>query len=203
MIVTLSKEECERLNVSTALNSSLECLAHAPQLTYATSVKAAVLAVLAAASLLANVATIISIHRHRKHRVSSVYRLILHLSIADLFVTFFCLAGESVWSYTVGWYAGNVGCKLFKFMQMFALHLSTFVLVLIGVDRFVAVRYPLNCLTTTTCNRYIACAWILSALCSFPQVSLNFLLKEILLCLFLMVADVNLLCYLCIPILTF
>jgi gonadotropin-releasing hormone receptor len=172
MIVTLPKEECERLNLSTEINSTIQCLSHAPQLTYATSVKAAVLAVLAAASLLANVATIISIHRHRKHRVSSVYRLILHLSIADLFVTFFCLAGESVWSYTVGWYAGNIGCKLFKFMQMFALHLSTFVLVLIGVDRFVAVRYPLNCLTTTTCNRYIACAWILSALCSFPQVSL-------------------------------
>jgi len=175
MSVVLSVDECERLNLSSNA-SGVSCLPHAPQLTQAAAVKALVLAVLAVSSLSANAATIVSIHRHRKHRVSSVYRLILHLSIADLLVTFFCIGGDSAWYYTVEWYAGNVGCKLFKFAQMFGLYLSTFVLMLIGVDRFVAVRYPLNCLTTKRCNRYVACAWFLSAICSAPQVSPVFIM---------------------------
>lgn len=69
-----------------------------------------------------------------------MYSLILHLSVADLLVTVFCLGGEAIWSYTVAWLAGNLACKLFKFAEMFSLYLSTFVLVLIGVDRFLAVR---------------------------------------------------------------
>ncbi|XP_059486435.1 gonadotropin-releasing hormone receptor [Neocloeon triangulifer] len=158
-------EECERSNAS----ESEDCLRHAPVLTHAAAVKSLVLAVMAVTSLVANVATIVSIHRHRKHRVSSVYRLILHLSIADLVVTFFCIGGDAIWHYTVEWYAGDMACKLFKFAQMLGLYLSTYVLVLIGVDRFVAVRYPMNCLTTKTCNRYVACAWALSAICSAPQ----------------------------------
>jgi gonadotropin-releasing hormone receptor len=145
-----------------------------PVFTQSTAIKATVLAVFATLSLIANVATVISIHKNRKHRLSSVYRLILHLTIADLFVTFFCIGGEAAWTYMVEWVAGNVACKIFKFLQMFSLYLSTFVLVLIGVDRFVAVRYPMRSLTTMYCNRFVAAAWVLSVLCSLPQVSLLF-----------------------------
>ncbi|XP_065349957.1 gonadotropin-releasing hormone receptor [Cloeon dipterum] len=163
-------DSCVWQNASANSNGTNgHCLEHAPVFTSASAVRAAVLAVLAISSLLANVATIVSIHKHRKHRVSSVYRLILHLSIADLLVTVFCLGGEAIWTYTVQWYAGNAMCKVYKFMQMVGLYLSTFVLVLIGVDRFIAVRYPMNCLTTKSCNRYVACAWFLSAACSLPQ----------------------------------
>ena len=39
--------------------------------------------------------------------------------------------------YTVEWLLGNVGCKIFKFNQMFSLYLSTFIMVLIAVDHFI------------------------------------------------------------------
>ena len=39
-------------------------------------------------------------------------------SVADLFVSFFCLGGESVWTFTVSWNAGNAMCKVFKFWQV-------------------------------------------------------------------------------------
>lgn len=167
----LPMEQCQILkenNISQL--SNVTCLKHAPVFTHSAAIRASVLTVMAVLSFLANVATIISIHRNRKHRLSSVYRLILHLTIADLFVTFFCIGGEAGWNYTVAWIAGDIMCKLFKFIQMFSLYLSTFVLVLIGVDRFVAVRYPMKSLTAKYCNRFVAGAWIFSALCSVPQV---------------------------------
>lgn len=152
------------------------CAQHAPTLTYRAYIKAIILGVMAICSLFANVATIYSITKNRRkhHGCSAVYTLILHLSVADLFVTVFCLMGEAIWSYLVDWPWGNTACKLFKFLQMFSLHLSTFVLVLIGVDRFIAVRYPMKSLNTAQrCNRLILFTWIVSFVLSIPQVSYN------------------------------
>lgn len=150
------------------------CLEHAPKLTQGAYLKAIILGVMAILSLIGNAATIWSItkNRRKRHGCSAIYILILHLSVADLLVTVFCIGGEAIWSYTVAWLLDNVACKLFKFSQMFSLYLSTFVLVLIGVDRFVAVRYPMRSLNTSQrCNRLVTFTWILSFILSIPQVS--------------------------------
>lgn len=152
---------------------NVTCLEHAPRLTNSAYVKAVVLAVMAGLSLVANVATIYSITRNRRKRqgCSAIYALILHLSIADLLVTVFCIAGDALWSYTVAWIWGNVACKAFKFFQMWSLYLSTFILVIIGIDRFVAVRYPMKSLNTAQrCNRLVLFTWVLSFVLSIPQV---------------------------------
>ena len=44
--------------------------------------------------------------------------MILHVSIADIVVSLFCLGGEAIWSYTVEWEAGNIGCKGVKYSQV-------------------------------------------------------------------------------------
>ncbi|XP_053985392.1 gonadotropin-releasing hormone receptor isoform X1 [Hylaeus volcanicus] len=153
-------------------SNSVPCLEHAPQMTNGTVFKVIILGVMAVLSLAANAATIYSIARNhrRRHSWSTVYALILHLAVADLLVTVFCIGGEAMWSYTVEWIWGNVGCKLFKFMQMFSLYLSTFVLVLIGTDRFIAVRYPMKGLNAThRCLRLVIPAWVLSFILSIPQ----------------------------------
>ncbi|GBP87373.1 Gonadotropin-releasing hormone receptor [Eumeta japonica] len=156
--------------------TELLCLDHAPVATKAFVIRAGVLSVLAVLSFFGNIATMISIKRSKRgrrrarHSWTAVYSLIFQLSIADLLVTIFCIAGEAAWSFTVQWYAGNFGCKIFKFMQMFALYLSTFILVLIGVDRWLAVRYPMKSMATATrSGRLVIVAWILSFLLSIPQ----------------------------------
>lgn len=192
----LGIEECEQLSAfkanssldPSALNGSLVpgllsyngsiiCLDHAPQFTHGHLVRTIVLGILAVLSLIGNLATIYSIRRSQRARrfsrtsCSAIYSLILQLSVADLLVTIFCLAGEAAWSYTVAWLAGNFACKLFKFLQMFSLYLSTFVLVLIGVDRFVAVRYPMKNLSTGSRGTIsLIVVWVLSAFLSIPQV---------------------------------
>lgn len=148
---------------------------HAPKLTGAIYLKVIVLAVMSVLSLVGNLATIYSItkNRRRQRGCSAIYTLILHLSVADLLVTVFCLAGEAIWSYNVEWPWGNVACKIFKFLQIFSLYLSTFVLVLIGVDRFVAVRYPMKGLNTSqNCSRFVLLTWLLSLVLATPQIAI-------------------------------
>ncbi|XP_029154817.1 gonadotropin-releasing hormone receptor-like [Nylanderia fulva] len=156
-------------------SENVTCLKHAPKLTREVYRQVIVLAVISVLSLVCNAATIYSItkNRRRQRGCSAIYTLILHLSVADLFVTVFCLAGDAIWSYNVAWLWGNVACKIFKFLQMFSLYLSTFVLVLIGVDRFVAVRYPMKGLNTSQkCSRFVLLAWALAFILATPQVAI-------------------------------
>ncbi|CAB3244711.1 unnamed protein product [Arctia plantaginis] len=157
--------------------TKVTCLSHAPILTKSTIIRASVLSAMAVLSFFGNLATIVSIQRGKRSRGrarpswTAIYSLIFQLSIADLLVTVFCLAGEAAWSLTVEWYGGNIGCKLFKFLQMFALYLSTFVLVLIGVDRWLAVKYPMQSMATATrSRRLVIIAWVLSFVLSIPQI---------------------------------
>lgn len=157
-----------------ALVKNFTCLEHAPKLTNAVYLRVIVLAVMSVLSLVCNLATIYSIVKNRRKQracYTTIYTLILHLSVADLLVTVFCMIGDAIWSYNVAWLWGNLACKIFKFLQMFSLYLSTFVLVLIGVDRFVAVRYPMRGLNATQkCWRFILAAWILAFVLAIPQV---------------------------------
>ncbi|XP_026325963.1 gonadotropin-releasing hormone receptor [Hyposmocoma kahamanoa] len=156
--------------------TQLKCLEHAPVLTKSIIIRASVLSAMAILSFFGNVATIISLKLGKRSRGrvrpswTAIYSLIFQLSVADLLVTVFCIAGEAAWSFMVQWYAGNVMCKLFKFLQMFALYLSTFILVLIGVDRWLAVKYPMKSMATATrSGRLVVIAWVLSFLFSIPQ----------------------------------
>lgn len=163
----------ERLTGYQSDTKNITCLEHAPKLNRAIYLKVIVLAIISVLSLVGNLATIYSIRKNRRKQrgFSAIYTLILHLSVADLLVTIFCLAGEAIWSYNVQWLWGNAACKIFKFLQMFSLYLSTFILVLIGVDRFVAVRYPMKGLNKSQrCSRFVLLTWLLSFVLAIPQV---------------------------------
>lgn len=85
-------------------------LKHAPKLTSSALIRVYVLFMLGTISLIANVAIIIHLVKTRRLRRASnytIYILLLHLSIADLLVTIFCMYGEAGWSLTVQWIAGN------------------------------------------------------------------------------------------------
>lgn len=154
---------------------------HAPQLSRSGLLKVYVLAVMALFSLLGNLLTIWNIYKTRisrrnsRHTWSAIYSLMFHLSIADVLVTWFCIIGEAAWCYTVQWLANELTCKLVKLFQMFSLYLSTYVLVLIGVDRWIAVKYPMKSLNMAKrCHRLLGGTYILSLVLSLPQVSQGF-----------------------------
>ncbi|XP_061394307.1 gonadotropin-releasing hormone receptor-like [Musca vetustissima] len=156
-------------------------LEHAPQLSKSAMIKVYVLSLMALFSLLGNVLTMWNIYKTRmarrnsRHSWSAIYSLIFHLSIADVLVTGFCIIGEAAWCYTVQWLANELTCKLVKLFQMFSLYLSTYVLVLIGIDRWIAVKYPMKSLNMAKrCYRLLGGTYILSFLLSLPQLGKMF-----------------------------
>lgn len=93
----------------------------APKFTNESLVRAIILTIMAVISFFGNAATVVSIKRQKQSR-STVHKLILHMAIADLLVTFACMCMEAVWMYTVKWLAGNFVCKVMKYLQVCLSH---------------------------------------------------------------------------------
>ncbi|XP_072746865.1 adipokinetic hormone/corazonin-related peptide receptor variant I-like isoform X1 [Anoplolepis gracilipes] len=112
---------------------------------------------------------IMTIIKKRKSK-SRIHTLIMHLSIADLLVTFLMMPLEIGWSITVSWEAGDAMCRIMAFFRMFGLYLSSFVIVCISIDRYYAVMRPLQILDVYRRGKImLMLAWIGSVLCSLPQ----------------------------------
>lgn len=155
-----------------SLNSTCEPIyLTAPTFQQSDLTRVIVLLLIAIFSLIGNIATLSSILRTGRQGTSTVYMLLVQLAIADLLVSIFCILADALWTLSVQWYGGNFFCKGVKFMQLFALYLSTFLLVLIGFDRLCAVRFPMKRARAKHHVRTgIVCVWTFSAIFSLPQV---------------------------------
>jgi gonadotropin-releasing hormone receptor len=108
----------------------------------------------------------------KSSRLGTIELLVGNLAASDLFVTFFCNMTEAVWVSTVQWYAGNVGCKVVKYVQLFGLYLSTYITVVIAIDRCSAVLDPMRDRIAARRRVFvmIGVSWMMSAVFSLPQV---------------------------------
>lgn len=119
-----------------------------------------------------NLTVFITLFRNR-NRKSRVNMFIMHLSIADLLVTFIMLPLETAWHITVAWKAGDAMCRILMFFRAFGFYLSSFILVVISLDRYFAILYPLSLNDADKRGKImLALAWIFSAVASIPQVML-------------------------------
>lgn len=122
-------------------------------------------------SLFGNISTIVQMYRMRRRR-STINTLIINLATADLLVTFFCMGAEAIWALTMQWYAGEILCKAVKYAQVFALNLSTYITVVISLDRCFAIMDPISRnKAPRRVKIMLSLAWGLCALFSVPQVS--------------------------------
>jgi hypothetical protein len=159
-------------NLTDLVNKSEEQTSdEAPTLTTSALRRSVVLGIMAWFSIAGNIGVIVNIVRTSHRLNNTMYRLIRELAVADLLVSLFCLSAESAWTATVSWLGGNLLCKFVKFMQGLSLNLSTFVIVVIGLDRLVAIKYPMRGGDRRIwCYRAVGMVWILSAVISIPQV---------------------------------
>lgn len=119
-----------------------------------------------------NLTVFVSLFRNR-HRKSRINLMIMHLAIADLIVTFIMIPLEIGWRITFQWIAGAVACKIFLFFRIFGQYLSSMVLVCISLDRYFAILHPLKVNDAQRRGKImLTFAWIISIICSTPQVSL-------------------------------
>ena len=159
------------LNNETFLEYFLTSLPRMPTFNKMSMIKTVVLSLMFLVALVGNSATLVQMYRMRR-RKSTINLLILHLAIADLIVTFFAIVSDAIWTSTVQWFGGNFMCKLIKFLQVFGLYLSTYIIVIISLDRCLAILDPMSRNKAPRRVRVMVVgAWVASALFSTPQVS--------------------------------
>ncbi|KAI3378356.1 hypothetical protein SNEBB_004608 [Seison nebaliae] len=95
------------------------------------------------------VVTLIFTIRRRSATVLHYFRaditsFLLNLAFVDLLVTIFCMPFTVHQIVSERWYFGKVMCKMILFLQLFTVTLSIITLITIGVDRYLAIRYPLK-----------------------------------------------------------
>jgi gonadotropin-releasing hormone receptor len=82
---------------------------------------------------------------------------------------------EVGWRATTQWLAGNAACKVLLFLRAFGLYLSSMVLVCVSLDRYFAILYPLRVNDARRRGKLmLTAAWLVSIICSVPQVSFCF-----------------------------
>nr|CAD7401032.1 unnamed protein product [Timema poppensis] len=116
--------------------------------------------------------TVLIILRRKKTKRSRINLLLMHLAIADLFVTLLMMPLEIGWNFTVAWTASDALCRVMAFFRIFGLYLSSFVLVCISIDRYYAVLKPMALHGVDRRARImLSVAWVLSIIFSTPQCS--------------------------------
>ncbi|XP_056156682.1 isotocin receptor-like [Lampris incognitus] len=140
-------------------------------------VEVAVLVLVLLLALVGNLCVLVVIHS-RKPGHSRMYYFMKHLSIADLVVAVFQVLPQLIWDITFRFYGPDLLCRLVKYLQVVGMFASTYMLVLMSVDRCLAICQPLRSLHKRKDRVYVASSWALSLVLSAPQAYI-FSLKEI------------------------
>lgn len=140
-------------------------------------VEVTVLALVLVLALAGNLCVLLVIHS-AKHSQSRMYYFMKHLSIADLVVAVFQVLPQLIWDITFRFYGPDLLCRLIKYLQVVGMFASTYMLVLMSVDRCLAICQPLRSLNRGKDRIYIICSWALSLVFSVPQMFI-FSLREV------------------------
>nr|XP_055064245.1 leukotriene B4 receptor 1 [Misgurnus anguillicaudatus] len=111
--------------------------------------------------------TILKYVKQHSHTV----QLIIHLAVADLLV----LITLPLWIYSLAhsWVFGEAACKAMVYMINVCMYSSVFLITIMSVERFLAVRYPLKMLywqKRTSLSKILAVTWILSFVLGIPVI---------------------------------
>ncbi|KAK3919139.1 Trissin receptor [Frankliniella fusca] len=91
---------------------------------------------------------------------------LVNLAVADLSVGVFCVYQNLSIYLVQSWVLGDVVCKLYHFVHNLSYTASIFVLVVVGVERYLAVLHPITCraiLRPSRLRATMACVWLAAA----------------------------------------
>ncbi|KAM6927342.1 arg8-vasotocin receptor-like [Xenentodon cancila] len=134
-------------------------------------VEIAVLSVVFVSASVLNTTLLLVLWRQRK-QMSRMRIFVFHLCLADLVVAFFQVCPQLMWDITDRFVGPDLICRLVKYLQVLGMFLSTYMIVVMTVDRYQAVCNPMVKFqrTRTRLNIPVCCAWGISVLGSLPQV---------------------------------
>ncbi|NXT83466.1 V1BR protein, partial [Zapornia atra] len=165
---------------------SLQTLAGAPNLTLLhtrdeelAKAEIGVLATILAIATVGNVGVLLAMYRLRK-KMSRMHLFILHLGLTDLGVVLFQVLPQLIWEVTYRFLGPDPLCRAVKYLQVLSMFASTYMLIAMTLDRYMAVCHPLRTLQQPSRQAYvmIGATWLLSCLLSLPQIFI-FSLREV------------------------
>ncbi|XP_077121195.1 isotocin receptor-like [Ranitomeya variabilis] len=108
---------------------------------------------------------------NRRTKLSRVYVFMLHLSLADLVVAFFQVLPQLIWDITDVFIGPDSLCRIIKYLQLVGMFASTYMIVVMTMDRFQAVCYPMVTFQKKRAlwNSAICTSWSISLILSVPQ----------------------------------
>lgn len=119
-----------------------------------------------------NVLVLVNLMKEKREARLKIRKLLLNLTIADLIVTFIYIPTEVVWGFTNQWHGGDFLCRFLAIFRSLGTYMSSFILIMISLDRYYAVVEPLTFSgSARRSNLLIGVSWLVAALLSVPQVS--------------------------------
>ncbi len=97
---------------------------------------------------------------------------LFNLAIADLCVALFCVYQNLSLYLSSNWAFGDLLCRMYHFIHALSYTASVCILVVIAIERYLALVHPLWARRVLTMNKLrisIITVWILSAICCLPR----------------------------------
>ncbi|KAF5916553.1 hypothetical protein HPG69_005348, partial [Diceros bicornis minor] len=114
-------------------------------------------------------------------KLSRMHLFVLHLALTDLGVALFQVLPQLLWDITYRFQGPDPLCRAIKYLQVLSMFASTYMLLAMTLDRYLAVCHPLRSLQQPSQSAYplIAAPWLLAAILSLPQIFI-FSLREVI-----------------------
>lgn len=108
----------------------------------------------------------------RRSLMSRMRVFVSHLCLADLTVAFFQVCPQLLWDITDRFIGPDFLCRLVKYLQVVGMFASTYMLVVMTVDRYQAVCNPMGTLHKRRAlwNLPVCMAWAVSLVGALPQI---------------------------------
>ncbi|XP_015226447.1 PREDICTED: vasopressin V2 receptor-like [Cyprinodon variegatus] len=131
----------------------------------------ALLSIIFIAAGLLNFGLLLALWKRRK-QLSRMRVFVFHLCVADLVVTFFQVCPQLMWDITDRFVGPDILCRLVKYLQVVGMFASTYMIVVMTIDRYQAICNPMVTFQRRRArwNGPVCAAWCVSFIGSLPQV---------------------------------
>ncbi|CDQ67387.1 unnamed protein product [Oncorhynchus mykiss] len=121
-------------------------------------------------AVVGNLSVLLAMYMSRR-KPSRMHLFMKHLSLADLVVAFFQVLPQLCWEITFRFYGPDFLCRIVKHLQVLGMFASTYMMVMMTLDRYIAICHPMQTLHQPTQRAYmmIGATWVCSLALSMPQ----------------------------------
>ncbi|XP_030575911.1 arg8-vasotocin receptor-like [Archocentrus centrarchus] len=122
------------------------------------------------AAVVGNLSVLLAMYKTRR-KPSRMHLFMKHLCLADLVVAFFQVLPQLCWEITFRFYGPDFLCRIVKHLQVLGMFASTYMMVMMTLDRYIAICHPLQTLQQPTQRAHImiGSTWACSLVLSSPQ----------------------------------